>query len=169
MRLLDRHAYWPGHWAHALNTQNILSRNSALADMAFAAAHHERLDSKGYPLGLKADEISFETRVITIADFFDALTADRPYLSSMSVETALEIIGKDVGDAVDPACFEAPTEYCRSRYGNPNCLAFIDALADAARRGVWDLGCFLPLGVLGARSMLHHPRYFHNTYFFSTS
>jgi HD-GYP domain-containing protein (c-di-GMP phosphodiesterase class II) len=48
-----------------------------------AAAHHERLDGKGYPLGSSEQQIGSETRIITICDFYDALTADRPYRAAM--------------------------------------------------------------------------------------
>jgi HD-GYP domain-containing protein (c-di-GMP phosphodiesterase class II) len=71
------------------------------------AAHHERLDGKGYPRGLKGDEIALETRIITTADIFDALTAERPYRSAMPVVKALAIMTDMVGSAIDPDCFSA--------------------------------------------------------------
>jgi len=93
---------------HAVYSETILSRISAFGEMArVAAAHHERLDGKGYPRGLKDEQIKLETRIISIADFFDALTADRPYRAAMPIERALDIIASEVGKAVDPACFEA--------------------------------------------------------------
>ena len=54
-----------------------------------AGAHHERLDGKGYPHGLAGDQIVLETRIITTADIFDALTAERPYRAAMPVTKAL--------------------------------------------------------------------------------
>ncbi len=59
--------------------------------------HHERLDGRGYPLGLKGDEISLFAKIIAVADVFDALTSARPYRDAMTVEDALTIIcqGKD--------------------------------------------------------------------------
>lgn len=93
---------------HALHTETILSRISAFSELAkIAGAHHERLDGKGYPHQLSESEIAFETRIISIADFFDALTADRPYRAAMSIEKALEIIEQSVGTAIDARCFEA--------------------------------------------------------------
>jgi len=93
---------------HASRTQAILGRISAFDDLApIAAAHHERLDGGGYPLRLDGTTISIETRIITIADFYDALTADRPYRGAMPVEQALSIIGDAVGTAIDPDCFAA--------------------------------------------------------------
>ncbi|QPQ54801.1 HD-GYP domain-containing protein [Allosphingosinicella flava] len=93
---------------HAVHTQAILGRVAAFRDLApIAAAHHERLDGTGYPKRLTDAEIAPETRIITVCDFYDALTADRPYRAAMPVEQALAIIGDSVGAAVDRDCFEA--------------------------------------------------------------
>ena len=97
-------------YAHATYTQAILGRIGALAELApIAAAHHERLDGSGYPLGLEATMIGRETRIITLCDVFDALTADRPWRTAMPVEQALRIMRADVGTAFDPEGFEALT------------------------------------------------------------
>ncbi len=62
-----------------------------------AGSHHEKLDGTGYPRGLKGDEIRVETRMMTIADIFDALTAsDRPYKRAVPLDKALDIIGYEV-------------------------------------------------------------------------
>lgn len=58
-----------------------------------AHGHHEKLDGSGYPLGLKGEEILPQTRMMTIADIYDALTApDRPYKKSLTPEHALDIL-----------------------------------------------------------------------------
>lgn len=57
--------------------------------------HHEKLDGSGYPFGLKGDAIDIETRIVTIADIFDALYTDRPYRKGMTMETTLDILDKD--------------------------------------------------------------------------
>ena len=99
---------------HALHTTEILGRISALRDMAqIAGSHHERLDGAGYPLRLDGRIIAIETRIITIADFFDALTADRPYRAAMPTEKALEIMAGEVGKALDPDCFAALSQALR--------------------------------------------------------
>ena len=59
-----------------------------------ARSHHEKLDGSGYPLGLVADQIPAQSRIMTIADIFDALVAwDRPYKKAVPVERALDILG----------------------------------------------------------------------------
>lgn len=70
---------------------------------AIAHAHHEKMDGSGYPLGAKGDAIPIQSRMMTIADIYDALTAfDRPYKKSLSPARALEILVKDArGGKVD--------------------------------------------------------------------
>jgi len=71
------------------------------------ASHHERLDGKGYPRGVLADEISLETRIITTADIFDAITAERPYRGAIPIPRTLEMMAENIGTAIDERCFEA--------------------------------------------------------------
>lgn len=59
-------------------------------------SHHEKLNGSGYPDGLKGEEISIETRILGVADIFDALYSDRPYRSKMSLNEAKQILAKDV-------------------------------------------------------------------------
>jgi HD-GYP domain-containing protein (c-di-GMP phosphodiesterase class II) len=70
----------------------------------YAGGHHERMDGKGYPKGLKRDEMSLQARMMGIADIFEALTAaDRPYKAPMKLSQALKIMQnfKDNGH-IDP-------------------------------------------------------------------
>jgi len=69
--------------------------------------HHERLSGKGYPLGLKGDEIPLDARIIAVADVFDALTSDRPYRPALAPTAAIEIIRKDTPNDIDPDVFAA--------------------------------------------------------------
>ncbi len=88
---------------HAARTKEILGRIGVFSDMALiAASHHERLDGRGYPHGLDASNLAMETRIISVADIFDALTADRPYRGAMPLEAAMGIIDKESGGALDP-------------------------------------------------------------------
>lgn len=99
---------WTAVQAHAVHTEAILSRISSFGELArVSAAHHERLDGAGYPHALTDHEITLETRIITVADFFDALTAERPYRSALPAEEALAIMRKSVGAALDPDVFAA--------------------------------------------------------------
>jgi len=99
---------WEAVKRHATYTGEILGRLSAFEELApIAAAHHEKLDGTGYPLGLAAAEIRLETRIITTADIFDAITAERPYHAATPVERTLTIMREHVGTALDPACFAA--------------------------------------------------------------
>ena len=58
----------------------------------WGSGHHERLDGKGYPLGLKGEEIPLPSRIMAIADVFTALTEDRPYRKGMAQPEALRIV-----------------------------------------------------------------------------
>lgn len=80
-----------------------------LKDVPYLAGmHHEHLDGKGYPQGLKGDEIPLEGRILALLDVFDALTAaDRPYKKAVPVEEALKILGFMVKDGkLDAELFE---------------------------------------------------------------
>src|SRR5206468_11822156 len=58
-----------------------------------ARAHHEKLDGSGYPLGMKAPDIPLQSKIMAIADIYDALTAaDRPYKKAVPLEQALDIL-----------------------------------------------------------------------------
>lgn len=108
-------AEWVQMREHATHTARILGRVGALGDLAdLAAAHHERLDGTGYPLGLQEQQIRRETRIITVCDFYDALTADRPYRAALPPEAALAIMEAEIGRAVDPDCFGALKEHIQS-------------------------------------------------------
>ncbi|RKY62279.1 MAG: hypothetical protein DRP95_01785 [Candidatus Latescibacterota bacterium] len=63
--------------------------------------HHERVDGKGYPDGLRGEEIPIEARILAIADAFDAMTTDRPYRRRMSVKEAIKELWKYAGKQWD--------------------------------------------------------------------
>ena len=69
----------------------------------FAAGHHEKLNGTGYPKGVSADAIPLQTRILTVADIFDALTeADRPYKKAVTAEHALDILRAEAANgAID--------------------------------------------------------------------
>ena len=99
---------WKAMRLHAVYSEEILSRIAVFSELArIGGAHHERLDGKGYPRGITESDITLETRIVTTADFFDALTADRPYRAAMPVSRALAIMDEAVGTAIDPICLAA--------------------------------------------------------------
>ena len=82
---------------HALVTYKMLSLlpfPKKLRQVAhYAAGHHEKIDGTGYPIGLKGDQLSLQSRIIAIADIFEALTAkDRPYKKGKTLAEALKIM-----------------------------------------------------------------------------
>jgi PAS domain S-box-containing protein len=72
-----------------------------------ALSHHERWDGSGYPLGLRAEEIPLVSRIVAVADVFDALTHDRPYKAAWPVDEALAEIRAQSGHQFDPRVVEA--------------------------------------------------------------
>ena len=80
-----------------------------------AGAHHEKLDGSGYPHRLSADNISWQTRMLTIVDIFDGITAsDRPYKKAFTPEEALGILRAQVAaGAIDPDLFELFSDLVR--------------------------------------------------------
>jgi len=73
----------------------------------FIRYHHERLDGSGYPEGLKGKEIPLGAQIIAVADVFDALTTDRPYRNTLTVEEALKEIERDSGTKLKAEVVEA--------------------------------------------------------------
>jgi putative nucleotidyltransferase with HDIG domain len=81
----------------------ILSSANELGDIAnFVLDHHERWDGKGYPKGLKGEEISIQARIISIADAFDAMTTERTYKATLTVEEGIAEVKKSAGTQFDP-------------------------------------------------------------------
>ena len=73
-------------------------------------SHHERWDGKGYPSGLKGEEIPLGARIISVVDYFDALMAERPYHKAMSFDAALALLQQEAGKALDPLVVETFVE-----------------------------------------------------------
>ncbi len=81
----------------------ILSSLNEYAPLAeYVLAHHERWDGKGYPKGLKGEEIPWQSRIIAVADAYDAMTSHRPYRQALSRGAAIEIIKTNAGTYFDP-------------------------------------------------------------------
>lgn len=85
----------------------IAQSNSDLAPIAeWILKHHEWWNGKGYPFGLKGEEIPLECRILAIADAYDAITSDRPYRKALSYEVAIEEIKRYAGIQFDPEIVE---------------------------------------------------------------
>jgi HD-GYP domain-containing protein (c-di-GMP phosphodiesterase class II) len=69
--------------------------------------HHEWVDGRGYPSRLRGDQIPFESRIILVADAFEAMTSDRPYSPGIPVEDALDELRACAGTQFDPDVVEA--------------------------------------------------------------
>jgi putative two-component system response regulator len=89
---------------HPAESAEIIRSAPAWASIAgWAAAHHERLDGRGYPEGLTIDDIPAEARILAIADIYEALTANRPHRPAMAPKAALGVLRGMAGQNVDPA------------------------------------------------------------------
>ncbi len=78
-------------------------------------SHHERYDGKGYPSGLKGDEIPLEARIVSVADVYDALTTERPYRSAYTPQRALEMLESMKGNVLDPEIVDSFSSAIRDR------------------------------------------------------
>lgn len=80
----------------------ILSTVHDMSDVAtFVLYHHERIDGKGYPKGLKGNQIPLESRIISIVDSYDAMTSVRSYQDALSEEEAIAELHKNAGTQLD--------------------------------------------------------------------
>jgi HD-GYP domain-containing protein (c-di-GMP phosphodiesterase class II) len=94
--------------AHVVHTYNFLTKipwgKSMRRVPEIARAHHEKMNGSGYPLGVKAEDIPLSSKIMTIADIYDALTAsDRPYKRALARDRAMQILSFEVKDGhLDP-------------------------------------------------------------------
>jgi len=94
---------------HALLGYDIVQAADMELEARWVRHHHERFDGAGYPDGLAAEEIPLESRVILVADAFEAMTSDRPYRQAPGQSFALRELGRHAGTQFDPAVVEALT------------------------------------------------------------
>ena len=99
---------------HAVEGGKLIRENmSRIVDKEFvdmavdvAAHHHEKWNGKGYPDGLKGEEIPLSARIVAVADIFDALVSKRQYKEGMTIEQAFEIMGKERGESFEPVILD---------------------------------------------------------------
>jgi len=88
---------------HPICGAKILEDISFLAPaIPFVLYHHERFDGKGYPFGLRKEQIPIQGRLMAVVDTFDAMTSDRPYRKAKSFKTTLKEIKRCAGTQFDP-------------------------------------------------------------------
>jgi putative nucleotidyltransferase with HDIG domain len=99
---------WKVMQEHPVTSERILS-GVGLSPIVLdiARSSHERIDGKGYPHGLRGEEIPLVARIVLVADAFDALTTDRPYRKAQAVSRALEEIRAHTGSQFCPQCVAA--------------------------------------------------------------
>ena len=96
-------AQWEIMKQHPVIGERIVARIPGLEKVAKAIRHeHERWDGKGYPDGLKGDDIPLASRIVLVCDAFHAMTSDRPYRTAMPVEEARAELVRNAGTQFDP-------------------------------------------------------------------
>lgn len=80
--------------------------------------HHERIDGKGYPYGIKGDEIPYLGKILTICDSFDAMMSKRPYKDTASIEFAISEFEKCKGSQFDVQLSDAFIEILKNHSGD---------------------------------------------------
>ena len=121
-KLNDRE--WEVMKMHPVYSKVILETIQGFEHLAFvAAAHHERLDGKGYPENLTADEMPLTARIICVADVFAALVERRPYRDSLSDEEVFRIMDKQVPHGLDADCYAVLKQRQKSQAGAAQALA----------------------------------------------
>jgi HD-GYP domain-containing protein (c-di-GMP phosphodiesterase class II) len=102
---------WKAMKRHPYDTWLILNSIPHFQELSeVAASHHEKLNGTGYYRNLTGQQLSTESRIIAVADIFDALSAKRPYRDSLPLEKVFDIISKDVPHALDGDCVQALKE-----------------------------------------------------------
>ncbi len=103
---------------HVVDTYKMFSKYPKFEEFtAVASTHHERLDGSGYPWGLKAKDLSMRSRILQVADVYEALTEDRPYRKGMKPHDALNVVEDMVNHGkLDANVYETLKEMIRNGY-----------------------------------------------------
>jgi putative nucleotidyltransferase with HDIG domain len=100
---------------HASIGHSILNAAEMPIEAEWVLHHHERFDGKGYPTGLRGEEIPLESRIIAVADAFEAITGERPYRQCRTTDEALEELGRHADTQFDADCVDALAEAVERR------------------------------------------------------
>jgi len=118
---------------HPQRGYKIMSQIPAMKDfLPGMYMHHEMMDGRGYPQGLKDDQIPMQARIVSVADTFDAMTTDRPYQKVMSLEDALARIKTFVGTRYDSKVVDALVAACESGQITPGRVRLSQRAKDLA-------------------------------------
>ena len=109
--------------AHVVVGRDILVAAGFADEATWLLHHHERWDGSGYPDRLRGERIPLESRIISVADAFEAMTGGRPYRAQLTAEQALAEIQERSGVQFDPACVRALAAVVRERDGNAASIA----------------------------------------------
>jgi putative nucleotidyltransferase with HDIG domain len=153
---------------HARDGAEILADAGDPQLTAIVRHHHERLDGNGYPDGIKAAQIPLGSRIIAVADTFDAITSTRPYRPQRTHKEALDILSNESGTQLDAtvvaaflACYAARRPVARSAFASAVAERFITAIkASSTSLTTGSIAQTLPAlgaaGVLAVSPAPHH-------------
>jgi len=110
---------------HTAFTYHILQQVAGFRDLSsMAAAHHERLDGKGYHRGFSAEQLSTSDRILAVADMFEALTAKRPYREDLTGEQVMDILTRNtLSGGICPTIFDVLKIYLKNGGYSPAQIA----------------------------------------------
>lgn len=100
--LMKNHSPWGADVASKANLSEVV--------VNIVKHHHERFDGRGYPDGLKGEQIPFESRIVAVADVFDALSSDRPYRARFTTEETIDLVKSMKEKELDPALVDILVE-----------------------------------------------------------
>ena len=117
---------------HSLLGGDIVEAADMHEEARWVRHHHERYDGTGYPDGLAGDDIPLESRIILVADAFEAMTSDRPYRVAPGQEFAVEELQRHAGTQFDPHVVDALCRALDRESARPRAVALLELLARPA-------------------------------------
>jgi HD-GYP domain-containing protein (c-di-GMP phosphodiesterase class II)/pSer/pThr/pTyr-binding forkhead associated (FHA) protein len=113
----DEYEHIKEHPGHTMRILSQIHFTEDLQDLPLiASSHHEKMDGTGYPYGLVAEQIPIGSRIIAVADFFDALTHKRHYREPMPIEEVISLVREQTGTAFDSDVVDAFEQFARKEY-----------------------------------------------------
>jgi putative nucleotidyltransferase with HDIG domain len=122
MKIIKKHPEWGADVAKRAQLSEVV--------VNIILYHHEAYDGSGYPYGLKGDIIPLEARIVSIADVYDALTADRPYRKAFDYEKTMEIMTSMFGKSFDPRLCEMFLSIINNQHSSPSSIDLLQTLSE---------------------------------------